>query len=241
MADDHDDQRDDVLAAALAVEPLDEVARRRLVARALDASATAPNSAVTAATAASGSPVRGRARLAAIAAAIAFLVLGVLAVALPGGDTSEVAGRSTGHQNQKAAAPSAAEAPGATATTAPPTPVVAASPGTSLGDQSTDAASSAANAGVAVADLGDLGDLTARGSRARVLDAASRQDDSVEASSATSATGSSCASQQVDDLVATGRGKLDGRDALVLVTRRADGSLPARALLTDVCEVRRLP
>lgn len=107
MTDDHGtspasgDERDEELAARLAVTPLDELTRRRLVRGALDASAPAPG------------PARRRSRAALVAAAASIVVAGVVtAVALRSGPddhpTAARAPTSTGAPAEKtpAAAPS---------------------------------------------------------------------------------------------------------------------------------------
>jgi hypothetical protein len=222
MPDDHDDRRDDALAGALAVEPLDQLTRRRLVARALD---EAPGVAV-------GASRSVRARVAAVAAAVAFVALGVVALALPGSETAEVAGRAEPSSRPPlsgAEAPSAAPAPSSDQATA-----LERSPAS---DRAADS-DGAPTATVAV-DLGDLGDVGRRGSRARVLTRARPLVDGVPGVSTTFA-GDACASRELAGVVATGTGTLDGRGTTVVVTRRADGSLVARAVVADRCDVRAL-
>jgi hypothetical protein len=230
------DPRDEALARALAVEPLDDLTRRRLVSGALAAAHDGTDEMEP--------PAQGTARarvLGIAAAAVAFVVLGVAALALPGGDTTDVASRAP-----QARAGQAAPAPTTSAPTAAPE-----SQGTALGPtvaaagQSTGAASdSSALAGEpapipGVATLGDLGELSVPGTRSRVLtDAEPVAADQRPLSRRVSFR--SCPERGVT-AVAAGLGTLDGAPALVVVSRRDDGTLRVRVLDGSTCTLRPLP
>ncbi|MFI5046839.1 MAG: hypothetical protein ACHQIG_07220 [Acidimicrobiia bacterium] len=220
MVDDHDDRRDDVIAGALAVELLDELTRRRLVSRALEESRPP---------AARGT----RARLAAVAAAVAFLVLGVAALTLPGGDTADVASRAPTAQSEKAAsAPTTSpEAAGPAVAPTAGTPTAAGS------DSSAQAAEPAPVQGIPT--LGDLGELSTPGARSRVLAAAEPVVGEVEATSRP-VSFQGCPERGIT-AVAAGVGTLDGAPALVVVSRRGDGTLLVRVLDGTTCKLRSLP
>ena len=233
-----DESRDEALARVLDVAPLDELTRRRLVGAALAASEetaatpamdTPPVTLPTTATPQGGR----RARLLGIAAAaVAFVVLGVAALALPRDDATQVAGRST-----EASGPlAAADANGAAAA-----PDTAASSRTA---QDGGTAASAAPSGAseqtqsALPDLGRLGDLSEAGSRERVVATAEPAVAGVMPQR-WAFTFQTCPPRTLT-VVATGLGSIDGDPVFVTVARRDDGTLRVRAIDGTTCELRPL-
>jgi hypothetical protein len=229
MADDRTDPRDEALARALAVEPLDELTRRRLVSGALAATPVGASGASDAGSVQRGT---GRARILGVAAAtVAFVVLGVAALALPRNDTTDVAGRvPQSRTDQAASAPEPAATKAPTAESA--TPSAAGSTGSST-------AADSARAVTALPDLGRLGEVGTVGSRERVVATAAPIVDGV-APRRWAFTFQTCPPHTVD-AVATGLGSIDGDPVFVVVSRRDDGSLRVRAIDGTSCAVRSLP
>jgi len=227
-----DEPRDEALARALDVAPLDELTRRRLVGAAI---AAREETTITPAIDAPPVP-RGnrRARILGIAAAaVAFVVLGVAALALPRDDTTQVAGRPT-----EASGPLAA----ADASAAPSAPDAGTSSRTAQdGGTAASAAPSGASEQVTAAlpDLGRLGDLSAAGSRERVVAAA---EPAVEGTTPQrwAFTFQTCPPRTLT-VVATGLGSIGGDPVFVTVARRDDGTLRVRAIDGTTCELRPLP
>jgi hypothetical protein len=203
--------RDDALARALDVEPLDELTRRRLVSGAL-AAAGQPDEAPA------GGSVRARA-LGVAAAAVAFVVLGIAALTLPGGGGDDVALRDRTSRDQPAAAAPESAGAGAASTA--------------------DASTASPKSSTGLPDLGRLGDVSRPRSRARVLAAAEPLVEGV-APQRWSFTFQQCDDRTLD-VVATGLGTFDGHPAQIFVTRRADGTLRVSALDGTTCELRSLP
>ncbi|MET0275813.1 MAG: hypothetical protein ABW211_03080 [Acidimicrobiia bacterium] len=212
-----DDPRDDELAARLAVEPLDELTRRRLVARAMS------ESEVDAAPASPTGPSVRRLRwLVAAAAALLVVVLGSVAILRNNGSndatvasrdrTRVVTGSTVDPQQKGAAAPNAEAAAGSSADSA------------------------FGSTGIA---LGDFGDLSKAAARTRVLAA-------IDAANLQSPSGitegidrSACRDPDSDPVLATATGTYAGRPARVLVTEAGEGRR-VLLLISDPCEVRQL-
>ena len=227
-----DEPRDDELARFLAVDPLDDLTRRRLVRRALDETAAdgalTPTHADDARPSASRRPARLAAILAAAAAVLVVLVVGVVALTRSADDTATVASRS----NERALAPSGTYAD----------------------------ASAAPSAGVAAADgaagpssLGEVGDLENAAARRRLLAAvdalpksaaagASSEANATSVASAGTATTSplGCALDTSDAVITTGTGTYGAKPAVVVVTRGTDGTTHVRVVTADPCKVRTL-
>jgi hypothetical protein len=216
----HDDDRDPRLAAQLAVEPLDDLMRRGLVHRAIDAAGTEPRAVHTV--------PRSRRLLVAAAAVATFLVGGgALAALLDSGGSAPTAAPSPAHTPVD-------EQSGASGTESQMQPRV---------DTGAPSAA-AADAGNPV-DLGALGDLSdpsvvaglrgtavpsARADRAAAPDRLPRLLARLDRNT--------CAPLGPPVALATGR--LDGRSALVVVTRDSEGQRVVDAVLSGPCEVRRL-
>lgn len=222
-----DEPRDERLAELLEVEPLDEVTRRRLVARALEVSATA-----------GVRPDEGRRwrLLAAVAAVVVVVVVGIgVLLAVPGGDggDTDVAlrnGRAKSEQRATEPGTSAGEDSAASAPAADPR----AGPSEESGslDQST----------AADFEGRDLGDLTGRAGRDRAVAAAAAvtapEGNREEFAAATAAI--PCSSEIATRDVLVGRGSYEGRAAFVVLRPRDDGTRRVRLVITDPCEVRQL-
>ncbi len=210
-----DDDIDPRLAAQLAVEPLDDVTRRRLVRNALDAADPAPSE-----------PRRARrsAPMLIAAAAIAIVLLGggaLVAVLDSDGSTP-------------AAAPTPAHTPveERSATAAPAHP------------EAQNRRDAFANAPSPV-DLGAVGNLSdpAVVASLRVAGSTSPAPAAAAATGRVAQLldrldGSTCVTIGTPVALATGR--LDGRRALVVVALDAAGKPTIDAVLSDPCEVRRL-
>ncbi|HEX5585928.1 MAG TPA: hypothetical protein VFZ17_01335 [Acidimicrobiia bacterium] len=232
-----DDPRDDELATHLAVEPLDDLTRRRLVQRALTETAS---DAVE--------PVRRDRSLLTrfVAAAAVLLVVAVGVVSLltvaDGGNDTTVAGRKSSNQSvqttlqagsgsaatEQLVPESSAEA-GASATAADAAPTDAASNG----------AADASGLGAAT-NLGEVGDLSTRAARRRLLAAIDTATFSESAPLGVGGLTGSCPLSPVPRFLAYGTAAVDGRDAFVVVNERTDGSRRVRLVVTDPCEVRQL-
>lgn len=229
------DEQDNELARQLAVEPLDELTRRRLVARALDE--TAPVSDSTRA---------GRSRFPFVAAAAAMVVVLVVGLGVLVSTRDDNSGSENQALQEAPATDSKREAAGL-----PP----------STGDNSvalTPSAREGATGGASVDDsgalttsappaLGEFGDLSTASARRRLRAAIATvpPDQATALSGQSTAFGSSASAQDTcktfPDVVATATGTFGDRTARVVVTRRANGSLRVRAVLVDSCEVRGLP
>lgn len=212
-----DDPRDDELAARLAVEPLDELTRRRLVARAMSESEVdaAPASAT-------GPSVRRLRWLVAAAAALLVVVLGSVAILRNNGSndatvasrdrTRVVTGSTVDPQQKSTEAPSAESAAGSSVDSA------------------------FGSTGIA---LGDFGDLSKAAARTRVLTAI----DAANLQSPSGITGgidrSACRDPDSNPVLATATGTYAGRPARVLVTEDGEGRR-VLLLISDPCEVRQL-
>jgi len=234
-----DEPRDEELARALEVAPLDELTRRRLVGAALAASeaiATTPASDAPPVTAPVPRANRRARILGVAAAAVAFVVLGLAALALPRDDTTQVAGRPTEASGPLAAA-DAADAAGA-----PSAPDAAASSRTAEdggAEASGGSSESSEKATSTLPDLGRLGDLSDVGSRQRVVAAAEPVVKDVTPQR-WAFTFQTCPPRTLT-VVATGLGSIDGDPVFVTVARRDDGTLRVRAIDGSTCELRPLP
>jgi hypothetical protein len=213
-----DGARDERLASFLEVEPLDEVTRRRLVSAALRESAP---------------PARRTGRVVAAVAAATVVVaggLGLLALnddggGVPTANRTPASGEPLDRSAQAAPVPSAA------------------APSTSVGADTT------AESATAVLDAGDLGDLEDPAALGREREAlaptAAATADSTSVAPSSRADdlvarvrGASCASELTQgEIVAVGTGTLDGRDVIVVATRRANGTQAAEAIVVDPCAV----
>jgi hypothetical protein len=224
MMPDHD-ARDEALAARLDVEPLDELTRRRLVARAM--AATDDDVAPAAEPAATPHLLRW---FAVAAAVLVVVVIGSVAVLRTGGsDHTEVASRQASGVDATARdAAGSEQTPGKSAGAA-----TGASPSTAPGTSST-------TAGLGVA-LGDFGDLSKAAARRRVLAAI----DAAGLTAAPADLGSSsagdpaCPSEQLAPILATATGTYHDRPAEVVVTERS-GTRHVLLLIANPCEVRQL-
>jgi hypothetical protein len=227
-----DDARDERIAQALEVERLDELTRRRLVAGAMAAAAPA-------------SAPRNPARWFAAAAAILVIALGVVAlVALPGNDDAD---------RPSAAAPAASPPRDHAPLTQSAAPSAdRSSPSSAANDARPGATSGEVPGGPDVASFaGDFGDLAKAANRRRLLAAvfpdaetraaASDADPAAAADAAAALAALPCAATLPDGTVtATATGRFGDREAVVVVTRGADGTLRVDAVLADPCEVRPL-
>jgi hypothetical protein len=222
-----DDRRDERLAELLDVEPLDELTRRRLVARALEESSPGradPEPAETLR--------RGRWQPFAAAAAIVVVLVAGLVVLL-GGDGSDPPEQALRPSRPAEVAPRDADSRAAS-----PAPA------------SRGASSSAGDVEVEGSGLGDFGDLSQPANRVRAVEAALA--DRLAGSPRTDATGdttafaaaspaaAACSPVGATSVVAYGTGTFHDRPALVVVTRRDDGSARVRLVVGDPCEVRDL-
>jgi hypothetical protein len=207
-----DDPRDERLGAWLEVPPLDDVTRRRLVSTAADASDPGERT-----------PSRAARWIAAAAAIVVVLVLGLALLTAPGGHDEQRASTPAGTPESEARS-GVAVAPGAGAADSAPAGTPAAAP----------------------VEVGDFGDLSVADNLARLRIA-------LQSGSAplSSASGTARATSELDaspcrgqlpngTVTALATGTLDGRRALVVLTVRADGSSSIDALLGAPCEVRPL-
>ncbi len=231
MADD-DDARDERLGRLLEVEPLDEVARRRLVSTAMRS---------TAAPAGTRSGVPAGGRLIAAASVVAILVAGIGYLALRGDDGT--APSASSRRPQATTAPVA----GSSDQVAPTTQAANASD-SSAGSESADQPK-AASAGPR--GLGDVGNLEVAANLDRLRASISGEAFSAapgergrRATPRHSSAGcgrSSCAAQLPQGtIVAIGTGRFGTRDAIVVATTVADGTTSLDAVVTHPCEVRPL-
>lgn len=213
-----DDPRDEQLGDALAVPPLDDVTRRRLVRNALDALGS-PETDADDEAAASREP-RSWAPLAAAAVVILLVVVGFVALGRGGDDASDTAAR-------KADRVPTAETPTAQAPAA-------------------DASSGAAASLVpGILDLGDLGNLSsaARRERTRTALTTGTLTDSEAATKLSSeqllrdVADAACAAPLRADgttVVGVGSATVDGDHAVVVVTETA-GARAAFVLVPEPC------
>ncbi len=233
-----DDRRDERLAARLEVEPLDELTRRRLVGRALEESA----------------PVRSRPRwqpLAAAAAVVLVVVTG-LAVLLSGGDDGnppEQALRPSGTATADGDVEARSRAGDLPAPSSTPSTPSSPSAENSEGATSSAGGRATRNTAGGGSALGDFGDLSQRANRARAVEAvrdtrpgalALEDADAASGFAAASPVAGACVPAGAGPVVAHGTGTFAGRPALVLVTRADDGSVRARLVVAEPCEVRDL-
>jgi hypothetical protein len=229
MAD--DDPRDERLGKLLEVEPLDELARRRLVSTAMRASAPPARSRLAG---------QARNRLVAVAAVAAVVVVGGLSyLALRGNDN---------------AAPSAASAlttsPATASSSATAQPKSQSETSGSTADRAETAAPNAAAATAQPRDLGDFGDLQVSANLDRLratttssaLSASAPQDQAENrASVVTRLRALACAAELPEGtIVAIGTAQFGTRDAIVVLTSLADGTTSLDAVVTHPCEVRPL-
>lgn len=209
------DARDLQVAAWLAVDPLDEVTRARLVRTALAGVTDAPGATATPTGSAPGAPRHRARRVAALAAAAAVavgLVVGVGVVARDGADDT----------------PTAADAP---------SPKAAPDRSRRAGDVETGlAAPEAADAAppVVVASIGDLGDVSSQ----RALERAARAVLSAPFGSPTARLDGCAltAGRSFGTPVAAGRGRIDGVRATVVVAEQPAGSTAVVAVAGRDCD-----
>jgi len=235
-----DEPRDDELARLLAVEPLDELTRRRLVRTALEATPADATAADDADAPAADEPARRPAPwrvLAAAAVVLVVLVVGTVVLAGAGDDHgTEVANRPDQRAQPQAESSAGPAAPSAAATA----------------DSAGAASGTSAGAVVVPASLGDVGDLRDAAARAHLLAAVDALPASTDAkagapAAATAATATpatqeplGCRVDDTGDLVATATGTYGAHPAAVIVTRRDDGRLRVRVVTADPCTVRTL-
>ncbi len=210
MADDQrPDARDSDVAAWLAVDPLDDVTRRRLVTTALREGDAAPVA----------SPSRAWRWIAAAAAVVVLLAGGLALLTANGGNDEQQATRSQRTSLDAGVA----------------------SPKTAAG---------------AVPNVGDFGNLDEKSNLDRLRisltgsstaggeptsRAAAPEAAAAAGEDATSRSGACRDELPKGTVVAEATGTLDGRAAVVVLTRLADGSHSFDAVLSDPCEVRHLP
>jgi hypothetical protein len=218
-----DDARDERIRAALEVEPLDDVTRRRLVSTALAATADDSSASVT-----TTKSLAAR-WIAAAAAIVVVLVVAFALITAPGGNDEQQA--STPPRSPVAEQ----KAAGDTASSSAP-------------QAGTPSAGSAFSP--AAVNVGDFGDLNVPANLAR-LRTALEADRAAASANAASSLSPLSASTELDALPcradlpagtvkAVGTGTLDGRRAVVVLTTRPDGSRTIDAVLASPCQVRRL-
>ena len=235
-----DDLRDDRLAALLAVEPLDDVTRRRLVRTALDGDAPA-----------AGAPASGRRPrawwAAAAAAVVVAIAAGTVVLASGGGDERPTAQRATTRDRAAGASTTTAPIPGAPALA----PETADGAGTPQSGSKTFAPSGetappttvpgpADSVAAAPVDLGQLGDVTdVAVLRSRVQAA----DDEIQASPTPRTTTFACASTlakarpDLGPAQAVGIATYKGAPASVAVASRSDGTTVIAVVVDKGCVV----
>jgi hypothetical protein len=227
VTDDAPDQRSPELADALAVPPLDDLTRRRLVRRALDASEPAGDAGGGSGNRRPTPEKRSWAPLVAAAVVILVVVVGIAALTRSGDDSStDTAARSTGRA--QAAAPEA----GSTASS----------------NSNADSGGAAASVAAGVSAYGGLGDLSTTSARdaarAKVTApaAAAQADDVTEALLAQIADAACSAPLRADGttIVGVGTATVHGNNAVVVVTRDADGTRTAHLLVFEPCRLQGL-
>jgi hypothetical protein len=225
-----DDRRDDALASHLEVDPLDDLTRRRLVSRAMAASATEG-----ATTPANGRDRSTLTRL--VAAAAVFLVLAVGMVALlttnDGGNDVTVADRKADQAAR--ATPQAGSGSASDQDTSAAAEVAPSADATTAADASGDSGTAAL-----ATNLGDVGDLSTSAARRRLLDTIDAWLPQVPIGRVAGLGVDACRLAEVPRFIGSGSGTVDGRDAFVVVNERADGSNRVRLVISDPCEVRQL-
>lgn len=209
MAD--DEPRDERLGAWLEVAPLDEVTRRRLVSTAV--AAAAPDR---------RTPSHTARWIAAAAAIVASLVVGLALLTAPGG-----------HDEPRASTPAGTPAPSERSG-------AAAAPAAGLADSAQPGASAAPPV-----EVGDFGDLSVADNLARLraaLESASTPGSSASGGAASSELAALPCRRQLPSgtITALGTGTLDGRHAVVVLTTLPGGNRSVDALLGAPCEVRPL-
>ena len=228
MAD--DDARDERLGRLLEVEPLDEVARRRLVNTAMRSAAPPARRRLA---------VPGGTRVVAAAAVVAIVVAGVGFLALRGNDSTAPSARPARPQATTPVAGSSAKA----------APTTQAGASDSTADRSESSGANATSGAAPPGALGDVGDLDVAENldRLRASTAASAfstrggEQVSNTASLVTRLRALDCAAQlPTGTVLAIGTGRFGTRDALVVVTALADGTTSLDAVLVHPCEVRPL-
>lgn len=226
MAD--DDARDERLGRLLEVEPLDELTRRRLVTKAMRASAPP-----------------ARSRLVAAAAVVAIVVAGGIGyLALRGNDSTA--------PSASPVQPAATAAGGSSSSKAAPI-TGGASESNNNGAETT--APTAAGAVAAPRDLGDFGDLddatnvgrlrasTGSSFSASTQGQSGTQDKTASdgASLVAQLRALSCADELPDGtILAIGTGHFGTRDAIVVETSLPDGTTSLDAVVAQPCKVRPL-
>jgi hypothetical protein len=231
MAD--DDARDERLGRLLEVEPLDEVARRRLVSTAMRA---------TGEPAATRSGVHAGGRFVAAASVVAILVVGIGYLALRGDDGT--APNASSPRPQTTTAPVAGSSDRVAPTTQAP------SDSTSDSGAGSESADQPKAASAGPRGLGDVGNLEVAANLDRLR--ASITGEAFSTASGNEAAGDSaslvgrlralsCAAELPEGaIVAIGTGRFGTRDAIVVATTGADGTTSLDALVTHPCEVRPL-
>jgi hypothetical protein len=214
MPDDRPDERDPEVAARLAVEPLDEVTRRRLVTTALAAAdnADAHPTRRTDTAATDGRRLHAW-RWVAAAAAVVIVAVGGLAIVTAEG----------GHDEQQAATPVQ-------------TPERAADAAGSAGSAALASAGDFGDLDVAA----NLAALRAALRASPTKTSTPEQSPSAAAEAAPASRAACAEGLPAGTVLAQGTGTLDGRATTVVLTRLADGSRSFDALLADPCEVRHL-
>jgi hypothetical protein len=247
MAD--DDARDEALHGLLGVEPLDEVTRRRLVTRALDASdapgrvdapADHPREADPPRVA---SPLRQRPLAALLATAAVFVALALVALA--------VLSNRDAPEETAARAPTGTPAAEATKGAADRASAEANRSASSTTGDATDATptpSNSADLSPSVVDLGNVGDLSSTRAQRRLIARIGAQ--SFGASTAHGLSDKVVAAVEslpctpgalpAGMVVFTAVGTFHEREAFVVVTEAADGSRIVHLVVTRPCEVRQL-
>jgi hypothetical protein len=216
-----DDARDERIAAALEVEPLDEVTRRRLVSTALDATELARSNVPTTAIP-SGKKSHAARWIAAAASIVIVLVAALALLTAPGGN-----------DEQQASTPAR-------------TPEVEQKSAGAAADSAAPQANGSTAAEAAPGDAGDFGDLDVPANLDRLRSAL--EGDSGFASSAGPANDAASTlgtlacrdALPAGTVTAIASGTLAGRRAVVVRTTLSDGSTSIDAVLTSPCEVRPL-
>jgi hypothetical protein len=212
--------RDQTVSSWLAVEPLDEVTRARLVRTALAATAAGTAAEPDADSAPGGHRV---ARLLAVAAALLAVLAVSLAVLLPRDDDTAPTALDRTEAGAEAERPGGVgngsetfSVPAAPDTEAP----------TAAADQATET--------LALPDLGALGDVSTSSRLRDAVAATATRDRSGTGTTAVSGC-ALAAARALGTPTAAGTGTLDGRPATVLAVRRPDGASAAVATRGPSC------